>query len=153
MRGTIFKHTRSFALVLLLFGLTSCWKKSGDAVVISKDYVPALKIDASPNEATASPSAASSRELDGRLLPPSPTPADDQDDTDDSTDDVPDSAQDSRAVDHEQWIATVRMVRDGRVVDVRLDEARWDKLMIGDRVHVSYHEGKYTGTIWSAEMD
>lgn len=143
---------RALTLALLLCGLTSCWKKSGDGIVIAKDYVPALKTDASPNELSPSPSP-ERPELDARLLPPSPTPADDRDDTDESADDEATPPQDPRAVDHEQWIATVQMLRDRRLVEVRMDRARWEKIKVGDQVHVRYREGKYTGTIWSAEMD
>lgn len=60
---------------------------------------------------------------------------------------------DPRAVSHEQWIINVRMVEDGRKIDVRVDQAQWEKAREGDRVHVKYQTGKYTGTVWAAEIE
>ena len=52
----------------------------------------------------------------------------------------------------EQWVVSVQMVADQRWIDVRVDKARWEKLKEGDRVKVTYREGKYTGTAWGAEI-
>ena len=53
----------------------------------------------------------------------------------------------------EQWIVNVEMVADLRKVDVRVERSRWEALREGDHVHVTYRQGKYTGTVWSAEID
>ena len=124
--------------VLLLFALAGCWKKSGDAIVIAKDYLPAAPVSVSPNESPIESTA------------PSPSPAAEGEEV---SDDANSPAGDPRATDHEQWIARVQMVRDLRVIDVRMEQAPWEKLKIGDRVHVKYREGKYTGTVWSSEID
>jgi hypothetical protein len=52
----------------------------------------------------------------------------------------------------ERWVVTVRMLADQRVLDINVDKARWEKLKEGDRVQVTYREGKYTGTAWQSEI-
>ena len=61
--------------------------------------------------------------------------------------------KDERAINHEQWILKVRMLDNGRTIQVRVDRARWEKLRESDRVKVTYRVGKYTGTVWDAEID
>jgi len=96
-------------VVLLSMGLAGCEKKNGDAIVIGKDYVAAVK--------------------QGEEI------------------------KDERATNHEQWIVKVRMRDDGRRIEVRADRAQWEKLRENDRVRVRYRVGKYTGTVWDAEID
>ena len=51
-----------------------------------------------------------------------------------------------------QWILKVRM-RDGvRIIRVPVDLPEWEKAKVGDRVKVSYSQGKYTGTVWASEL-
>jgi hypothetical protein len=95
-------------VALLLMGLVGCEKKSGEAVVIGKDYVAAVK--------------------EGEEI------------------------KDERATNHEQWIVKVRMRDNGRRIEVRADQAQWEKLHENDRVKVTYRVGKYTGTVWAAEI-
>src|SRR6184192_2375049 len=95
--------------LLLIMGLGGCEKKRGDAVVMGKDYVAAVK--------------------QGEKI------------------------KDERATNHEQWIVKVRMRDDGRRIEVRADRAQWEKLRENDRVKVRYRVGKYTGTVWGAEID
>jgi hypothetical protein len=47
----------------------------------------------------------------------------------------------------------VRMRDNGRTIAVRTDRAQWEKLRENDRVKVTYRVGKYTGTVWDAEID
>ncbi len=94
--------------LLLMTGLGGCEKKRGDAVVIGKDYVAAVK--------------------QGEEI------------------------KDERATNHEQWIVKVRMLDNGRTIEVRTDQAQWEKLRESDRVKVTYRMGKYTGTVWDAEI-
>ena len=89
-------------------GLVGCEKKSGDAIVIGKDYVAAVK---------------EGEEIKG-----------------------------PRATNHEQWIAKVRMRDNGRSIEIRTDRAQWEKLHENDQVNVTYRVGKYTGTVWDAEI-
>jgi hypothetical protein len=95
-------------VALLLMGLVGCEKKSGEAVVIGKDYVAAVK--------------------EGEEI------------------------KDERATNHEQWIVKVRMRDNGRRIEVRADQAQWEKLHENDRVKVTCRVGKYTGTVWAAEI-
>jgi hypothetical protein len=61
--------------------------------------------------------------------------------------------RDPRALKHEQWIVKVRMLDHGRTVQVPADQAKWEKLRESDRVKVRYRTGKYTGTVWAAEIE
>jgi len=61
--------------------------------------------------------------------------------------------KDERATNHEQWIVKVRMLDNGRRIDVRADQAQWEKLRENDRVEVNYRVGKYTGTVWDSEIE
>jgi hypothetical protein len=94
--------------LLLIIGLCGCEKKSGDAIVIGKDYVAAVK--------------------QGEEI------------------------KDDRATNHEQWIVKVRMRDNGRTIEVRTERTQWKKLREGDQVTVMYRVGKYTGTVWDAEI-
>jgi hypothetical protein len=84
-----------FAL-LLITGLCGCEKKSGEVIVIGKDYVAAVK----------------------------------------QGDEVKDE----------------RMRDNGRTIQVRADPAQLQKLRENDRVKVTYRVGKYTGTVWDADI-
>jgi len=64
-----------------------------------------------------------------------------------------DEVKDERATNHEQWIVKVRMLDDGRTIQVHADQAKWEKLRENDRVKVSYRTGKYTGTVWAAQIE
>ena len=45
------------------------------------------------------------------------------------------------------------LFNDLRRIKVQTDRARWEKAKVGDRIKVSYRKGKYTGTVWSAEIE
>ena len=94
--------------LLLLLVLGGCEKKSGDAVVVGKDYVAAMKQG--------------------------------------------EEVKDERATNHEQWIVEVRMLDNSRAISVLADRGQWERLRENDRVKVAYRTGKYTGTIWDAEI-
>jgi hypothetical protein len=96
-------------VALLLIGLVGCEEKNGEAIVIGKDHVAAVK--------------------QGEEI------------------------KDERATDHEQWIVKVRMRDNGRRIQVHSDQAQWERLRENDRVKVTYHVGKYTGTVWGAEIE
>ena len=63
------------------------------------------------------------------------------------------TSRDPRALKHEQWIVKVRMLDNGRTFQVPADQAKWEKLRENDRVKVRYRTGKYTGTVWAAEIE
>jgi hypothetical protein len=53
---------------------------------------------------------------------------------------------------HEQWLVKVRMNDNGRIINVPTDKSQFEKVNPDDRVRVRYHVGKYTGTVWGAEI-
>ena len=63
------------------------------------------------------------------------------------------TGRDPRALKTEQWLVKVRMLDDGRRIQVHADRAQWEKLRENDRAKVTYRMGKYTGTVWDAEID
>jgi hypothetical protein len=153
------------ASLIVLASFTGCWKKSGDAVVVEKEYIAAgeeLKTptpgatttpaepDATPVDPAASPSpSAESEEYAAKPL------AEDEIVVESYVmkKDVRGTSKDPRAYPGlEQWRISVRMVEGGRQFMVLAKRAQFEKLKAGDRVKVRYREGKYTGTVWSAEI-
>ena len=63
------------------------------------------------------------------------------------------TSRDPRALKDEQWIVKVRMLDNGRTFQVPADQAQWKKLRENDRINVRYRTGKYTGTVWAAEIE
>lgn len=63
------------------------------------------------------------------------------------------TSRDPRALKDEQWLVKVRMVDNGRTFQVPAERGRWEKLRENDRIKVRYHTGKYTGTVWAAEIE
>lgn len=139
----------------MILSFAGCWKKSGKAVVLEKEHIAAKEI-------TATPAAQES------VNPKSPTPGTDElasykeaaplgeDEIEVDTyvmkKDARGTSRDPRAMIDEQWIVRVRMIA-GRRIRIHTDQAHWDKVKIGDQINVSYHEGKYTGTVWAAEIE
>jgi hypothetical protein len=71
--------------------------------------------------------------------------------TPDAAEPTPGAANSPRMSD-EQWIVSVRMVSDNRWIDVPVLKSQFEKLKEGDQVKVVFREGKYTGTVWAAEI-
>jgi hypothetical protein len=116
----------ALAIFLAAVAHSSCVKKGGEAIVMGKEHVESVEIVEAADNSSA----------DGVSSTPAPSPG-----------------QGSPArMTEEQWIVSVQMVADRRWIDVPVDEARWEKLKEGDRVKVTYREGKYTGTAWAAEI-
>jgi hypothetical protein len=106
--------------------LSGCVKKGGEAIVMGKEHVQPMEIvEATDDSATADVSPAR---------------------------DASPAQSGSPRMTEEEWIVSVQMVSNQRWIDVRVDKARWEKLKEGDRVKVTYREGKYTGTAWAAEI-
>jgi hypothetical protein len=148
--GRIFCFAILIGLVLTCAG---CWKKSGFGEVTAKDYVPAHAATETPNESpTANPGDAAAPSAE--QTPREPTDASPEIEyAEDKSDDRIGPPLDSRATHHEQWIVSVRLIENNRRIDVRVDQPQFEKLHVGDRVHVSYREGKYTGTVWASQID
>lgn len=142
--------------LILILSLAGCAKKSELAVVLEKEHIAAREIPPSPSpQQSASPIA------------PTPEPAEvvleERELRELGEDEIVvdtyvmkkadrGTSRDPRARDDEQWIVEVQLVHGGRRFNVHTDRSRWEKLKIGDRINVSYREGKYTGTVWSAEI-
>src|SRR4249920_622754 len=134
-----------YVVALLLIGFTGCDKKSGEAVVLAKEHIDA----ALPTAET--PTTESTPNPDEQLRPM----ADDEIAVDGYVmkAEARGTSSDPRALTHEQWIVKVRMLDNGRTFQVPADQAKWEKLRENDRVKVRYRTGKYTGTVWAAEME
>ena len=129
----------------LVIAVTSCEKNSGQAVVLTKEHIDAaLPTAETPNVESASspdeqlrPMADDEIAVDGYVMKP----------------EARGTSRDPRALRHEQWVVKVRMLDNGRTFQVPADQARWEKLRANDRVKVKYRTGKYTGTVWAAEIE
>jgi hypothetical protein len=130
--------------LLLITGLCGCEKRSGEAVVLAKEHIDAAR----PIEET--PTAQSVASPDEQLRPI----ADDEITVDGYVmkPDARGTSRDPRALNHQQWIVKVRMLDDGRRIQIQADQAQWEKLRENDRIKVTYRVGKYTGTVWGAEI-
>jgi len=136
---------RCVVAAFLIIPLTGCDKKSGEAVVLAKEHIDAaVPTPETPNADTRSspdeqlrPMADDEIAVDGYVMKA----------------EARGTSRDPRAFKHEQWIVKVRMVDDARTFQVPADKAKWEKLRENDRVKVRYRTGKYTGTVWAAEIE
>jgi hypothetical protein len=131
---------------LLFISVTGCDKKSSEAVVLSKEHIDAAQPPeetpaaqtGTPAEAEIRPMADDEIAVDGRVMKP----------------EVRGTSRDPRAlIGHELWLVKVRMLDSGRTMQVPADRAQWEKLRENDHVKVRYRTGKYTGTVWAAEIE
>jgi hypothetical protein len=129
----------------LIVGLAGCEKKSGEAVVLSKEHIdaappvketPDAQSTASPEEEVR-PMGDDEIAVDGYVMKPK----------------VRGTSHDPRALKDEQWLVIVRMLDGGRTIQVQADQAQWQKLRENDRIKLRYRTGKYTGTVWAAEIE
>jgi len=136
----------------VILSFAGCWKKSGKAVVLEKEHVAARETTATPKtEQTASPSelTASSHasvpneEEKHRELDKNETVVD----TYVTKKDARGTRRDPRAISDKQRIVKVQMIDDLRQFSVQTDKLHWDKVKVGDRIKVSYRQGKHTGTV------
>jgi hypothetical protein len=136
--------------LLAIFCLAGCEKQSGEAIVVVKERIAAAPPiretslagpAASPNEISTSaelrPIADDEITVDGYVMKP----------------DVRGTSRDPRALKDEQWLVKVRVVNNGRTLNVRAEQGQFDELKEGDRVQVRYRIGKYTKTVWGAEIE
>ena len=130
---------------LLIIAISGCEKNSGEAVVLAKEHIdaalpnaetPKAQSDPGPN-VEIRPMADDEIAVEGYVMKP----------------EVRGTSRDPRAMQHEQWLVKVRMLDNGRTFQVPADRAQWEKLRENDRVKVKYRTGKYTGTVWAAEIE
>ena len=120
-------------------------KESGEAVVLAKEHIDAaLPTAETPNAKSAGtpdeqlrPMADDEIAVDGYVMKP----------------EVRGTSRDPRASKDKQRLVKVRMLDNGRTFQVPADQAKWEKLRENDRVKVRYRTGKYTGTVWAAEIE
>ena len=128
-----------------IISLTGCDKKSGEAVVLTKEHIDAAPptTETATTESTPGPDEQIRRmsddeiAVDGYVMKA----------------EARGTSRDPRALTREQWIVNVRMLDDGREFQVPADQAKWKKLRENDRVRVRYRTGQYTGTVWAAEIE
>jgi hypothetical protein len=151
------------AAVLIMASFTGCWKKSGEAIVLEKEHIDAGEDRATPTPGPASTTAAETTAQPAATAQESPAeeeyvekelaPDEVVVDTFVMKKNVRGTSKDPRA--HpglEQWRIKVQMIEGGRGFTVRAEKAQFERLKVGDRVKVRYREGKYTGTVWGAEI-
>jgi hypothetical protein len=126
----------------LILAAAGCAKKSGDAIIISKEHIE-KRADSTPTESALPAAAEGLRPM-----------ADDEIAVDGYVmkRDARGTSRDPRAINTEQWNVKVRM-EGGREFNVPTERVRWEKLKAGDRVRVKYSQGNYTGTVWGAEIE
>lgn len=136
-------------IVIGSFG--ACYRRSGEAIILEMEHIAVAEIPATPTGTPAAPPAEASAFAEEKPIEmgPNDIPVDSY---------VMDKNQrgtskDPRATNHEQWLVKVRMVEGGRQINVQAEQAQYEKLKLGDRVRVSYREGKYTHTVWSAQIE
>jgi len=129
----------------LLIAVTGCEKHTGEAVVLAKEHIDA----ALPTAET--PGAEAARSPDAQIRPM----ADDEIAVDGYVmkPEARGTGRDPRALQAEQWLVKVRMLDNGRTLQVPADQEKWKKLRENDRIKVTYRTGKYTGTVWAAEIE
>jgi hypothetical protein len=147
------------AVMVASVSMVGCYKKNGPAVVLEKEHIaaaepsptpaPGAEQSASPNSSTPIPGESPSEEVVYREM------AEDEIDVDGYVmkKDVRGTGRDPRARPEEQWIIRVQMVTDLQRIKLQTDKAHWNKIKVGERINVSYRQGKYTGTVWAAEID
>jgi len=142
---TAFIPARIIMSGMILLALAGCSRNSGEAVVLEKEHIAAAEI-VSPTPTSAS--AANDETETARDLKPGEIVLDgylmDKD--------LRGTSKDPRALTNEQWLVRVELISGGRKIDVHADRRQYEKVKPGDHVQISYHTGKYTGTIWSAEI-
>jgi hypothetical protein len=134
-----------YVVALLLIGFSGCEKNSGEAVVLAKEHIDAALPTAETPKAQSGPTpdeqlrpmADDEIAVDGYVMKP----------------EARGTGRDPRALEHEQWIVKVRVLDNGRIFQVPADQKKWEKLRENDRVKVRYRTGKYSGTVWAAEIE
>ena len=134
--------------LLLIVSFAGCERRNGEAIVLTKEHIAAAPPTAAKQGAEHGSSPASGEQqireikhnevtVDGYVMKP----------------EVRGTSRDPRALKEEQWRVKVRMISDRRTFNVQADQSQFDKLKEGDQVQVRYHVGKYTGTVWGAELE
>jgi len=126
---------------LLALSLIACSKNRSAATVVGKEHIDVAeaKPSSSPQatETTSAEMKPDEIEVDGYVMKK----------------DVRGTSKDPRASKEEQWRITVQIEDIGLRKLIQSDRVHYDKLKVGDRIKVAYYKGKYTGTVWAAEIE
>jgi hypothetical protein len=156
-RETAFRPARIVVSGMILLALAGCSRKTGEAVVLEKEHIAAAEILQTPSAApvnsitspTLAPVSGANDEAEtARGLKPGEIVVDEYV----MDKDVRGTGKDPRALTREQWLVRVQLISGGRKIDVPADRGQYERVKPGDRIRITYREGKYTGTIWSAEI-
>ena len=129
----------------LALNLAGCAKKHGEAIVVGKEHIDVAEIKPSPSPGVSPASEEpviremepDEIEVDGVVIKK----------------EVRGTSKDGRALKEEQWLVRVEMVQVSRAFNIHTDRAHYDRVKVGDKIKVSYSEGKYTGTVWGSEIE
>ena len=135
----------SVVAAFLVIAVIGCERNSGEAVVLAKEHIDAALPNAETSNAESEPGpnaeirpmADDEIAVDGYVMKP----------------EVRGTSRDPRASKNQQWLVKVRMLANGRTIQVPAAQAKWEKLRENDRVKVRYRTGKYTGAVWAAEIE
>jgi len=143
------------AVLVASVSIAGCYKKSGQALVLEKEHIAAKEITSTPVAQESVSPGSPTPGPDGVVIYEARELAEDEIEVDSHVmkKDAQGTARDPRAMTDEQWIVRVQMVTDLRRIRVQTDKAHWDKVKTGDRINISYRQGKYTGTVWAAEIE
>jgi hypothetical protein len=142
---------RAFLAVALslAMGLGGCTKKYGEAIVLEKEHIDAAEPTPTPVKAVAAADESSAQEDIKRELAADEIVVDSYV----MKKEVRGTGKDPRAYVDEQWLVKVALAKGGREFTVRTDRAHYNKVKVGDRIKVTYHQGKWTRTVWSAGIE
>ena len=133
-----------------ILALAGCEKKSEAAVILLKEHIPVRESGYTPpKKKPVSPGRSGANEeekttdqepgtitVDGYIMRP----------------EVQGTGRDPRALNHEQWIVVVRLTNSGRAIHIQTNRFQFEKVNPPDLIQVVYRVGKYTGTVWGAEI-
>ena len=140
---------KSFIWISSIFCLVGCEKRSGEAIVLTKEHIAAAQPATNSQTAAAKPDIESAADDQGQpnrndeiavesyVMKP----------------EVRGTSLDPRALKEEQWLVKVRLLDGGRTFNVQTDQARFERLREGDKIRVKYRVGKYTNTVWASEIE
>ena len=148
----------SLLLVVTLLGglsVSGCSKKRSEAIVIAKEHI---------DVAESKPSPAATPSIDDVKDRPADTPVEGEALREMAPDEIAangfvmkkevrGTSKDPRASKEEQWRIEIRILDNGQSTTIHSDRAHYDKLKVGDRIKVAYYQGKYTGTVWAADIE
>ena len=162
----LFRPALFAAALSAALALAACTRHVGDAVVLEKEHIAAAEPSPTPKPTPIPDASLIRKEGGSNAAEPvaSESPVYEEVPAELAPDevavgsyvmkkDVRGTGRDPRAMTHEQWLIKVEMIGDQSHFTIHSDRAHFLKLKPGDRVRVSYKQGKYTGTIWSAQIE